>query len=395
MIGALGAQCGYCCFVCKWSRPETGQKIKRMSSKLSRGLLIAPLLLLLNGCNLVVMHPSGDVAVQQRDLIIVSSILMLIIIIPVMALTVFFAWKYRQSNKDAEYEPDWHHSTRLEVIIWSAPLLIIIALGAITWVSTHALDPYRPLARLDEARPVTQEMKPLTVEVVSMNWKWLFIYPELGIATVNELAAPIDVPINFKITSSSIMNSFYIPALAGQIYSMAGMETKLHAVINKEGVYKGFSANYSGAGFSDMHFKFHGMKQADFDNWVAKVKSDGEGDLGRAQYLDLAKPTTAEPVHYYSHVDPELFNAVVNMCVDTSKMCMNEMMMIDAKGGHMSHGEHSGMEAPMEGMSHDAMSHGEHAAESEPMAGMNHDGHAAPGEPMADMPENGSDAAKP
>tara|TARA_R110001583_G_scaffold194027_2_gene364035 strand:- start:14018 stop:15118 length:1101 start_codon:yes stop_codon:yes gene_type:complete len=366
-----------------------------MSSKLSRGLLIAPLLLLLNGCNLVVMHPSGDIAVQQRDLIIVSSILMLIIIIPVMALTVFFAWKYRQSNKDAKYEPDWHHSTRLEVIIWSAPLLIIIALGAITWVSTHTLDPYRPLDRLDASRPVTQDMKPLTVEVVSLNWKWLFIYPELGIATVNEVAAPVDVPINFKITSSSIMNSFYIPALAGQIYSMAGMETKLHAVINKEGVYKGFSANYSGAGFSDMHFKFHGMNQADFNSWVAKVKSDGKGELGRAQYLDLAKPTTAEPVHYYSSVDPELFDAVVNMCVDTSKMCMNEMMMIDAKGGHMSQGEHSGMDAPMEGMSHDAMPLGDNADQSAPMAGMNHDGHAAGGAPMADMPEHGTDAAKP
>ncbi|WP_085586011.1 ubiquinol oxidase subunit II [Thalassospira mesophila] len=346
-----------------------------MSSKLSRGLLIAPLLLLLNGCNLVVMHPSGDVAVQQRDLIIISSILMLIIIIPVMALTVFFAWKYRQSNKEAEYEPNWHHSTRLEVIIWSAPLLIIIALGAITWVSTHTLDPYRPLDRLDASRPVTQDMKPLTVEVVSMNWKWLFIYPELGIATVNEMAAPVDVPINFKITSSSIMNSFYIPALAGQIYAMAGMETKLHAVINKEGVYKGFSANYSGAGFSDMHFKFHGMKQADFDQWVEKVKSDGEGDLDRAHYLDLAKPTTAEPVHYYNGVDPDLFNAVVNMCVDKSKMCMNEMMMIDAQNGHaggMPHGEHSQAGEPTADMSH-----GEHSPESAPMAGMSDDGATA------------------
>jgi cytochrome o ubiquinol oxidase subunit 2 len=173
------------------------------------------------------------------------------------------------------------------------------------------------------------------------------------------------------------------------------METKLHAVINKEGVYKGFSANYSGAGFSDMHFKFHGMNQADFNNWVAKVKSDGKGELGRAQYLDLAKPTTAEPVHYYSSVDPELFDAVVNMCVDTSKMCMNEMMMIDAKGGHMSQGEHSGMDAPMEGMSHDAMPLGDNADQSAPMAGMNHDGHAAGGAPMADMPEHGTDAAKP
>ena len=344
MIGAFGAQCDCCCFVCKWSRPETDQKIKRMSLKLSRGLLIAPLMLLLTGCNLVVMQPSGDVAMQQRDLILISTVLMLLIIIPVMALTVFFAWKYRQSNKDAEYDPEWHHSTKLEVIIWSAPLLIIIALGALTWVSTHKLDPYRPLDRIDAQRPIAADVKPLTVEVVSLNWKWLFIYPEQGIATVNELAAPVDVPINFKITSDSIMNSFYIPALAGQIYSMAGMETKLHAVINKEGVYKGFSANYSGDGFSDMHFKFHGLSQADFDQWVAKVKADGATELGRSEYLDLAKPSTAVPVEYYNSVDPELYHAILNRCVEAGTMCMDEMMMMDHmrdKKGGKSHDEHA------------------------------------------------------
>ncbi|AUG53435.1 ubiquinol oxidase subunit II [Thalassospira marina] len=317
-----------------------------MSLKLSRGLLIAPLMLLMTGCNLVVMQPSGDVAMQQRDLILISTVLMLLIIIPVMALTVFFAWKYRQSNKDAEYDPEWHHSTKLEVVIWSAPLLIIIALGALTWVSTHKLDPYRPLDRIDAERQIAADVKPLTVEVVSLNWKWLFIYPEQGIATVNELAAPVDVPINFKITSDSIMNSFYIPALAGQIYSMAGMETKLHAVINKEGVYKGFSANYSGEGFTDMHFKFHGMNQADFDQWVAKVKSDGATTLGRGEYLDLAKPSTANPVGYYNSVDPKLYHAILNRCVEEGAMCMDEMMMLDHmrnKNGGEAHGEHAGL----------------------------------------------------
>ena len=221
---------------------------------------------------MVVMNPSGHVAAQQRDLIVISSVLMLLIIIPVMALTVFFAWKYRQSNRDAEYDPEWHHSTRLELVIWSAPLAIIIALGAVTWVSTHTLDPYRPLDRISASKPVTKDMKQLNVEVVSLNWKWLFIYPDQGFATVNELAAPVNTPINFKITSSDIMNSFFVPALAGQVYAMAGMETKLHAVINKPGVYEGFSANFSGDGFSHMNFKFHGLQQAAFDKWVEKVR---------------------------------------------------------------------------------------------------------------------------
>ncbi|WP_052065882.1 ubiquinol oxidase subunit II [Thalassospira australica] len=303
-----------------------------MLSKLVRGVALTSMFSLLAGCNLVVIDPSGDIASQQADLIIVSTILMLLIIVPVMALTVFFAWKYRQGNKDAEYDPEWHHSTKLEVVIWSAPLVIIIALGAITWVTTHTLDPYRPLDRIDAERPLPKDHEPMVIEVVSLDWKWLFLYPEQGIATVNELAAPVDTPIQFKITSSGIMNSFFIPALAGQIYSMAGMETKLHAVINEEGVFDGFSGNYSGEGFSHMRFKFHGLSQDGFDAWVDNVKAD-ENLLGRSQYLELEKPSIKEPVRYFSSVDPELYNAILNMCVDQSKMCMNEMMHIDENGG--------------------------------------------------------------
>ena len=223
-----------------------------MSLKPFRGLLPVALALLA-GCSTVLMSPSGDVALQQRNLIINALVLMLIIIVPVIALTLFFAWRYRASAK-ARYAPEWDHSVMLELLIWSAPLLIIIALGALTWVSTHKLDPFRPLERLSYGRPVPAGVEPLTVEVVALDWKWLFIYPEQGIATVNELAAPVDRPIQFKITASTVMNSFFIPALAGQIYAMPGMETKLQAVINKPGEFQGFSANYSGEGFSGMHF---------------------------------------------------------------------------------------------------------------------------------------------
>jgi len=278
------------------------------------------------------MAPSGDIAVQQRNLILISTALMLLIILPVMAATLWFAWKYRESNKDADYAPNWDHSARLEVLIWSAPLAIIMVLGAITWISTHKLDPYRPLDRIDAQRAIPAGTKPITIEVVAMDWKWLFLYPEYGVASINEFAAPVDRPITFHITASSVMNSFYIPALAGQVYAMAGMQTKLHAVINKEGNYEGFSANYSGPGFSHMHFDFLGLNEPNFDAWIAKVKSSGT-PLGRAEYQVIEKPSEKEPVRYFNQVDPKLYSAILNMCVDTSKMCMHDMMHIDLKGG--------------------------------------------------------------
>nr|WP_119153863.1 ubiquinol oxidase subunit II [Caldimonas tepidiphila] len=286
----------------------------------------------LAGCNMVVMKPSGDIAAQQADLIVTSTLLMLIIIVPVIFLTLFFAWRYRASNKSATYDPDWDHSTKLELVIWGAPLLIIIALGTITWISTHKLDPFRPLDRIDAQRPIPAGMQPLVVEVVALDWKWLFLYPEQGIATVNELAAPIDRPIQFKITSSTVMNSFFIPALAGQIYAMPGMETKLHAVINKVGSYDGFSGNFSGDGFSHMRFKFRGLSESDFESWVALNKQQGQM-LSRDAYLQLEKPSEREPVRRYSEVEKGLYTAILNRCVDGTKMCMDQMMAIDARGG--------------------------------------------------------------
>jgi len=297
------------------------------SHLIRRGFIFLPAILLA-GCNTVVLNPSGDIANQQGRLIIISTILMLLIIVPVIALTILFAWRYRKNNTAARYEPDWDHSTQLELVIWGAPLLIIIALGLLTWISTHTLDPYRKLSRLDAQRPIPENVKPLTVEVVALDWKWLFIYPEQGIATVNELAAPVDRPIEFKITASTVMNSFYIPALAGQIYAMPGMQTKLNAVINKPGEFEGFSANYSGAGFSDMRFKFHGVSEEDFDAWVKKVKA-GSGALKRAEYIALEKPSIKDPVQHFNAVDGTLFHAILNRCVAEGQVCMDQQMMTD------------------------------------------------------------------
>jgi cytochrome o ubiquinol oxidase subunit 2 len=298
-----------------------------ISSLVRRGLFLTPLLWLA-GCDMVVLNPSGDIAAQQAHLVVVSTLLMLLIIVPVMFLICYYAWHYRKSNTSAKYEPEWDHSTRLELLIWGAPLLIIIVLGLITWIYTHLLDPYRPLSRLDEHRPVAADVTPLEIQVVAMDWKWMFIYPGQGIATVNELVTPIDVPIRFKMTSSSVMNAFYIPALAGMVYTMPSMETQLNAVMNKVGVYDGFSSNYSGAGFSDMKFKYHGVTQADFDAWVAKTRANAK--LTRADYVELDKPTIKHPIMHFGSVDKDLYDRVLNRCVAEGSTCINTMMHQDA-----------------------------------------------------------------
>ncbi|KAA9020822.1 ubiquinol oxidase subunit II [Sphingobium limneticum] len=310
------------------ANPPSPNRIRLL--RWSAPILAAPLA----GCNWVVMNPSGDIAVQQRDLILISVALMLLIVIPVMAMVVWFAVRYRTTNEATEkdYDPDWDHSTKLELLIWSAPLLIIIALGALTWVSTHKLDPYRPLDRIDAKTAIDPKVKPLTVQVVALDWKWLFIYPDLGIATVNELTLPTNVPVRFDITSSTVMNSFYIPELAGQIYAMPGMKTQLHAVANKPAKGIGFSANYSGAGFTHMRFGYQSLDQAGFNAWVAKVKGSHTG-LDRTVYQALAKPSEKAPVAYFGTSEANLFDAVVNLCVKPGQRCMKELMHIDQMGG--------------------------------------------------------------
>ena len=253
-----------------------------------------------------------------------------IILLAICRLGQGVAWEYREGNEEVEeeYDPDWEHSTPLELAIWSGPLLIIICLGAITWLGTHMLDPYRPLSRLSAGQPIPENMKTLEVEVVAMDWKWLFFYPEYKVASVNELAVPVNHPIHFRITSSTNMNAFSIPAMAGMIYAMAGMETPLHAVMNKTGTYKGLSANYSGEGFSHMNFEVHSLEKNDFNQWVATVKSEGRM-LDRKRYKELSKRSINHPVTYYGSYDRYLYEDILNRCVDPDKRCMKDMMVMN------------------------------------------------------------------
>lgn len=303
----------------------------RMTSSLLRIGTVLCSLVALSACNMEVLSPSGYVAEQQRDILLWSTYLMLIIIIPVMALTIWFAWRYRANNKTASYTPDWDHSAKFELAIWAVPLMIIIALGALTWVGTHLLDPYRPLDRISETKPI-ENQQPLRVQVVALDWKWLFIYPEQGIATVNELAVPVDREIDFQLTSSTVMNAFYIPAMAGMIYAMPGMSSELHGVFNKLGKFQGLSAQYSGAGFSGMRFKAHVLEPAGFDAYISKVKSAG-GVLDRPTYLELEAPSENVKPRTFASVETYLFERAVNRCVQEGKMCMAEMMWIDEQGG--------------------------------------------------------------
>lgn len=255
----------------------------------------------MSGCDLDVLNPKGSVGVAEKSLIVDSTIAMLIVVVPVIALTAWFAWRYRASNKTAAYLPKWAHSNKIEVVVWTVPTLIIAYLAILTWNSTHALDPYKPLQ---------SQIKPINVEVVALDWKWLFIYPDLGIASVNQLEFPVGTPVNFRITSDSVMNSFFIPQLGGQIYAMAGMQTQLHLMANEAGDYAGESANFSGRGFSDMKFRAIATSNADFESWVSKVKASPT-QLDADVYGALAAPSEKNPVAYYSHVGPVLFNNII------------------------------------------------------------------------------------
>ncbi|GAA4036087.1 ubiquinol oxidase subunit II [Sphingomonas rosea] len=289
--------------------------------------------LLLGACDRGVLNPAGEIARQQRDLIFISTALMLLIIVPVLILIVVFAWRYRK-GKGGTYDPKFDHSTSLELVIWSAPLLIIIALGALTWSSTHLLDPFRPIdtkataleAQADKALP------PLRVQVVSLDWKWLFIYPDQGIATVNDLVLPVGRPVRFDLTSSNMMNTFYAPTMAGMIYTMPGMQSTLHAVLDRPVDDTGYSGNYSGAGFSDMRFRIRGVSEAQFDGWVNGAKGSGR-TLDRAAAIALLKPSEKVPAMHFAATEKDIYKRILERCLMPGQPCMSDVMAKDIGHG--------------------------------------------------------------
>ena len=264
-------------------------------------ILTIGLALLLSGCKLALLDPQGPIAASEKQLLIDATLLMLIIVIPVILISWAFAWRYRASNKKATYRPDEAHNNVIEFFCWLVPCIIIIVLGIMTWRSSHELDPYKPL---------DSKVPPITIQVISLDWKWLFIYPDQHIATINFLEIPVNTPIQFLITSDAPMNSLEIPQLAGQVYSMGGMQTKLHIMANTLGDYMGLSTNISGEGFSDMNFVIRVTTKEQFDQWVKTVQHT-PNKLTVAVYNKLTLPTIKDPVAYYSDVAPNLFHDVI------------------------------------------------------------------------------------
>jgi cytochrome o ubiquinol oxidase subunit 2 len=261
-----------------------------------------PATLLLSGCQWAVLDPKGPVGEQERTIILIATALMLLVVVPVIAMILVFAWRYRATNEKAEYAPNWSHSTKIEMVVWGIPIAIILVLGTICWRTSHALDPFKPLA---------SSVKPVRIDAVALDWKWLFIYPTQGVATVNEVAMPVGVPVVFHITSATVMNSFFIPRLGSQIYAMANMQTAVNLLASQPGSYRGLSANFSGDGFSSMTFKALAMSSGDYAKWLAKVKASPQA-LGAEEYVSLEKPSENVPVSYYSQVMPGLFPQIVD-----------------------------------------------------------------------------------
>jgi len=224
----------------------------------------------------------------------------------VIGVTFAFAWWFRASNVRAVYRPNWAFSGTLELIVWAIPILVITFLGGIAWFGSYALDPYRALPSAS---------KPIEVQVVSLDWKWLFIYPSDGVAALNALYIPVGTPVHFQLTSSGVMNSFFVPQLGSQIYTMAGMTSQLSLQADEAGVYPGLSAQFSGAGFADMHFDVHALPAADYAKWIADAKASSGQTLDRGAYVALTQPSSNVPPAIYKSVDPALFNAIVNETV--------------------------------------------------------------------------------
>lgn len=258
----------------------------------------------LSGCSLVhsaVVDPAGPVALAERNLLWWAFVLMMIVALPVFAMTAWFAIRYRASNERAPYFPDWGGSIGVEIAVWFVPAILVVAIGYLVWAYTHTLDPYKPLAAVG---------RPLKIQAIAQDWKWVFIYPGAGVASVNELAIPVGRPVQLEITSDTVMNALYIPRLAGQIYAMAGMRTELNLQADRAGRFTGRNSQYSGSGFSDQHFTVLAESDQDFKTWIGKAKASGRA-LDMAAYDKLARARATSPVMVFSTVAPGLFKRVI------------------------------------------------------------------------------------
>lgn len=264
-------------------------------------LIMQPLEVYLLQNDIPFLFPNGIRAVEQRNLLLILQGLMLLVILPVYILTFIFSWHYRADNPKATYDPDLVDHKIAEYIWWGLPIIMVAVASVLTWVKTYELDPYKPIA---------SEKKAITIQAIALQWKWLFIYPEENIASLNYLQIPVDTPLHFEITADAPMNSLWIPNLGGQIYAMPGMRTELNLIANKGGQFRGSSANISGEGFAGMYFITKASSEKDFQDWVKSVKEDNNA-LDLEQYKELAKPSQNVPSKMYQLKDENLFNQIL------------------------------------------------------------------------------------
>jgi len=265
-----------------------------------RAISMTSAAMLLASCNEGVLDPHGPVGKAEKIILYDATAIMLAVVVPVIVLTLVFAWWFRAKNKRAQYRPDWEYSGRIEMIIWSIPALIILFLGGIAWTGSHDLDPPAPLA---------DSTAPLDIEVISLDWRWLFIYPHEGIASLNRLVVPAGVPLRFRLTSTTVMNSFFVPQLGTQIYAMPNMVTRLNLEADHPGTFEGLSAQFSGDGFSDMRFDLVATEAEAFKAWVDTTKTQG-GDLDARTFEELERPAKPDGVQTYAQVSEGLFDMI-------------------------------------------------------------------------------------
>ncbi|RWB11337.1 ubiquinol oxidase subunit II [Mesorhizobium sp.] len=255
----------------------------------------------LSGCAGGVLDPQGPIGAGNRTILLNSLAVMLVIVIPTLVALLLFAWMFRASNRNARYDPEFTYSGRIELIVWSIPTLTILFLGGLIYYGSYHLDPRRPIA---------SSQPPLDIQVVALDWKWLFLYPDQGVGTVNQLVIPAGVPVRFKLTSASVMNTFFVPQLGSMVYVMNGMQTEVNLQADREGDYLGLSAHFSGDGFSDMNFRVRAIPADAFASWASSLHSGG-GVLNASAYRELARQSINVPPSSFGHVQPGLFDAIV------------------------------------------------------------------------------------
>jgi cytochrome o ubiquinol oxidase subunit II len=274
--------------------------IRSVSKIIERSMTLAAASVLLASCGEGVLDPHGPIGKAERVILYNATAIMLAVVVPVILLTAIFAYWFRADNTRAKYLADWEYSGSIEMIVWSIPALVILFLGGIAWVGSHELDP---------PKTIESATAPVDVEVISLDWKWLFIYPAEGIASLNHLVVPAGVPLRFRLTSASVMNSFFVPQLGSQIYTMPGMTTRLNLQADRAGSYSGLSAQFSGEGFSDMRFELLAVPADQFEAWAKTVKTRGSA-LNAAAFATLVRPSKADRPETYAYVAPDLFEAV-------------------------------------------------------------------------------------